>query len=284
MNFLLSIEAETKNGKSTVAYTAPLPIVGLDFDMSAEGAIHGTKYKLFEDAETEFINYTGDLDEAVTKIKAIKNNDILIFRMPPTMQVNFERLVDNVDKWAFTQGVVSAAQRNTLVSTIVVDTMGGLRELAADAYLERLQGNSKDKRSQLIQIEWGKPNGSTSDIYKTSRGAMKNLVATHHLADEYQYKEKPGGNVVSEPSGKRALEGHKKTYELVDAAIRLIPIQVDVLGSDKKEKGLEGKFNISRYNPDLENTSLINPSWDSLIRRTSDSLDGRLKFDYRSKQ
>ncbi|KKK87943.1 hypothetical protein LCGC14_2748140, partial [marine sediment metagenome] len=42
---LLSIEGDEATGKTTLAYSAPLPIVGFAYDMGIERAIKGGKYE-----------------------------------------------------------------------------------------------------------------------------------------------------------------------------------------------------------------------------------------------
>ena len=42
---LLSIEGDEACGKTTLAYSAPLPIVGFAYDMGIERAIKGGKYE-----------------------------------------------------------------------------------------------------------------------------------------------------------------------------------------------------------------------------------------------
>ncbi|KKL26304.1 hypothetical protein LCGC14_2396680, partial [marine sediment metagenome] len=51
---LLSIEGDEACGKTTLAYSAPLPIVGFAYDMGIERAIKGGKYEeLFKDLSIE---------------------------------------------------------------------------------------------------------------------------------------------------------------------------------------------------------------------------------------
>ncbi|KKL24352.1 hypothetical protein LCGC14_2416150, partial [marine sediment metagenome] len=56
---LLSIEGDEATGKTTLAYSAPLPIVGFAYDMGIERAIKGGKYEeLFKGLDIEIVPYT----------------------------------------------------------------------------------------------------------------------------------------------------------------------------------------------------------------------------------
>jgi len=64
---LLSIEGEEACGKTTLAYSAPLPIVGFGFDMGIERAIKGGKYEeLFAGLTINIIPY----EKGVTYLEA----------------------------------------------------------------------------------------------------------------------------------------------------------------------------------------------------------------------
>lgn len=294
---ILSVEAEIKVGKSTLAYTAPLPIVSFDFDMGAERGLYGTKYELFLDADIQIEEY-GSLGQAVKLVQSIPPNGILVFHLPEPLQTNPEQLSGGMDLWYYFVTLAAEAQKSTQVQSIVVDTMSAARRIAADAHLEKLQlernrqidiaktKSDQDRvpepRTNLLQIEWGKPNDWTRDIYNTTKGARKNLVATHHLTDGYEDGTDGTGRVVRRATGKRVLEGLNRTYQFTDMSIRMKREQVQsLLDLSRRELAVTADILFCGYNLSLEGTQLINPTWDLLANRVSDSLGGRINLPVR---
>lgn len=283
---LLSIEGEEACGKTTLAYSAPLPIVGFAFDMGIERAIKGGKYEeLFAGLNINIIPY--NKEETHLEDKPWKDFDITIFELPNPIQLDSMRLIGNTKLWLYSINLMAAAFSDPRVSTIVVDTMTVARRTKASSHLEELQRAAYDAngniivvpgkgpmrpREQLIQIEYGKVNDAIRDIYTTGAGTKKNLVATHHLADERKEGLDKDGKVVQQLTGKKVLEGLGQTHRFVDIALL----------TTKENKAIKGTLLKCGYNLAQEGTVLANPTWDSLAELVSMGTVERIKLDRRN--
>ena len=267
---ILSVEADEKTGKTTFAYSAPTPIVGFGFDIGAKRAIYGMKYKeLFEGLKIEIIPYEKN---TVPGKEKWAGNDITIFELPRPIQLTQEKLLGFMEQWGYFINPFNDALMDAGVRTVVVDTMTLARRIKCDAYLQELQEGPRP-RKQLLQIEYGHPNDSIRNLYDLAQGMGKNLIATHHLTDEY--KSMPTGSnseITSVATGKRILEGLNGTYRHVDVGLRL----------EKDGKGgVMGKIIECGYNIGLTGTPISNPTWNSVVRTISMSLENRIEFEER---
>ena len=293
---LLSIEGDEATGKTTLAYSAPLPIVGFAFDMGIERAIKGGKYEeLFKDLRINIVPYDKDREEIKkSEYKALwDDTDIAIFELPSPIQLDSMRLKGFNDLWLYSINLMAAAFIDPRIATLVVDTMTIARRTKANAWLEHLQNAAYDSsgnpisdgrggflkpREQLIQIEYGKVNDAIRDVYTTGAGVKweegkpKNLIAVHHLTDERKDGLDPDGKVVQMLTGKRILEGLANTHRFVDVAIL----------TTKENKEIKGELKKCGYNLDLEGAMLANPTWDSIATLVSMSLGGRIELDRRN--
>lgn len=261
---ILSIEGPEGTGKTTLAYTAPLPIVGFSFDMGTKRALFGKKFdEYFDGLDIRFYGFP--LKET------LEYGDITIFELPPPIQLDQNTLKGNMELWSFFINKLNDAMQGP-AKTIVVDTMTLARRLKADAYLQELQeGSGGRPRKQLIQIEWGHANDSIRNIYTLAAGLGKNLIATHHQTDERKDGVDKDGAVVSMLTGNLVLEGLSNTYRYCDIA----------LTTGKSKGDITAKMTKCGYNLDVENTPLLNPSWDSITSMVEMSLRGRMTFDKR---
>ncbi|KKK80330.1 hypothetical protein LCGC14_2824560 [marine sediment metagenome] len=290
---LLSIEGDEATGKTTLAYSAPLPIVGFAYDMGIERAIKGGKYEeLFKDLSIEVIPYT----KGVTYLEADapwKGFDITIFELPSPIQLDSMRLRGNTDLWLYSINLMAAAFSDPAISTIVVDTMTVARRCKASSHLEVLQnaaylpdgspapdgrGGFLRPREQLIQIEYGKINDAVRDIYTTGAGVKqadgrpKNLVATHHLTDERKEGMDDKGQIIQVLTGKKVLEGLAQTHRFVDIAILTI----------KENQEIKCELKKCGYSLKMEGMILANPTWDSLATAVSMGTGERIEVDRRN--
>jgi hypothetical protein len=268
---LISVEGNEATGKTTFAYTAPLPIVGFSFDMGADRAIYGAQFpKWFKDKKVEIVNW-----DKGTKPKPHdwSKNDITIFELPQPIQMDPERLVGLNDLWGYFVFHCSRALDDTTVNTVVVDTMTLARRIKADAYLEELQMNSKGQpRKQLIQIEWGHPNDSIRNLFTAAQNLRKNFIAVHHLTDERKDMVGSDGKInQGVPTGKRIVEGHSP-YRYVDMSLRF----------EVKDGEVEATISKSGYNLSLSGTKITDPNWDGLMNMVEMSIGDRIKFDRRN--
>ena len=93
---ILSIEGDEATGKTTLAYSAPLPIVGFAYDMGIERAIKGGKYEeLFKDLDIRVLPYKKGVTYLENDTPPWEGPDITIFELPSPIQLDAMRLVGN---------------------------------------------------------------------------------------------------------------------------------------------------------------------------------------------
>ena len=266
---LVSLEGDESSGKTTWAYTAPLPIVGFAFDMGFERALFGSKYvELFEGLDIEVIRYDPTVVEP-----APFTADITIFELPAPVQFSGTKVKGYSQLWGYFITRIAAGMTDPRIRSLVVDTMTSARRVRADAHLEELQAKARPdqpERVQLIQIEWGKPNDDIRNLYTTSQGVRRNLVAVHHLTDERKDGVDRDGKIVQGMlTGQRVMEGLNNTYRLVDVALRM----------EKVGASIKAKFQKCGYNLSLEGTALDNPNWNTLVDQILSFTPGKLMID-----
>ena len=270
---LVSLEGEEAVGKTTFAYTAPLPIVGFQFDMGIERALYGAKHDdLFRGLDIEVIQY----DANVLEPKPLKA-DITVFELPAPIQLGQTQLVGFKGLWNYFLIRVGLALTNHKTRSVVIDTMSGARRIRADSHLEELQNQPRKPnegiRIQLIQVEWSKPNGDIRNLWTTGAGVRKNLIGTHHLTDERKDGiDKDGRIVQGMLTGKRTQDGLSNTKDFVDIALRL----------EKQDRAIRGRFEKCGYNLALEGTGLDNPTWDLLVEQIEAFTGDRLGLERRN--
>lgn len=304
----ISVEAEPKNGKTTFLYTAPLPIVGMQWDPGLEGLYgeYAWSSKMFEGVEIIPIAYDpGKLEEYLDRIAKIEPNMILAFNLPAPLQTDASNLFGCRELYSYHTRLLSKAQRTPIVSSIVEDTMTLARKVFADAHLESEQQArlrqieaqrarntpeallSAPRAGQLSQLEWGKPHGWVEDVYNSTKGAGKNLIASHRLTEEFQDRPNRDGNLVPTSVGFR-LEGYKKTYSFVDVGLSFSRDRVlmPTRGADGKVEDvytpiIKGTFRWCRTNLMMEDQVVQNPTWNLITNAISLSVNGRLTFPQR---
>ena len=271
---ILSIEGEEKTGKTTLAYTAPLKIVGFQFDLGAERALMGLRYnEFFKDLTVVHVSYD---PKRKTFQDLWAKADIVIFELPAPVQIDSTRVHGVKELWDYFLAIIGEAIRDPLVRSLVMDTMTLARRVKADAYLQALQEVERSsQRVKLLQIEYGAPNGAIRDLFSACKSIRKNLTAVHHLTDEYGEVNKVlQDKVVSERvrTGRRVLEGIEQTYRYVDVALRM----------EKRGKELIGRVVSCGYALELEGMELPNPTWDSLVTTIGMTIEDRIQFERRN--
>lgn len=272
---LLSIEGDEATGKTTLAYSAPLPIVGFAFDMGIERALYGGRFvELFEHLNIKVVPYE---KKDTPPTLDHQGEDILIFELPPPIQLDSVRVQGFKALWSYFIQLVAGAFTEPAICSIAVDTMTIARRVKAHAHLEALQDippqPGKTMRERLQQIEYGIVNDAIRDIYTTAAGVKKNFVATHHLTDERtDMVDKEGKVVQGALTGNRILEGLNHTYRFVDVAIRM----------EKKDKVLTGIISKLGYSLAQEGTPLIGPTWNSIVSLIEMGTGERIKLDRRA--
>ncbi|KKL77387.1 hypothetical protein LCGC14_2035370 [marine sediment metagenome] len=288
---LLSIEGDESTGKSTLAYSGPIPVVGFAFDMGAKRAMMGGRFKeLFDGVDIHHVPY--DTQSVLQgrmegETGLWEGHDITVFELPPPIQLDSIRVKGYLLLWTYFIAMCAKALMANQVKTIVVDTMTVARRVKADAYLESLQnvafdpttgeriivqGQEMKMRERLQQIEYGNPNDAIRDIFSTGAGVDKNLIAVHHLTDEYATRPNAKGELVEVATGKRVLEGLKNTHRFVDICVLM-----------SKDAGhIKGKFLKFGYNLPMEGTTQDDPTWDTIADLVAMTTGDRIQLDRRA--
>ncbi len=271
---LVAIEGEEGCGKTTLAYTAPRPIVGFAFDMGVERALYGGKHKeLFEGLNIQTVAYVpGSPPPEWT------GNDITVYELPQPIQLDTVLIKGALNLWDHFIGLLVKALQDPLVKSIVVDTMTVARRVKADAYLEGLQARTQtghQPRERLLQIEWGATNDAIRGIYTTAAGLKKHLVAVHHLTDERKETVDSKGAIVQALTGNRILEGLSQTYRFMDIAIR----NEKLAWTEDEDPKVQTTFRKCGYNLGMEGFPVLDATWDKLSQVVEDTLGGNLKLE-----
>jgi len=269
---ILSIEGDEKTGKTTMAYTAPLKIVGFQFDMGAERALYGARFdRYFKGLRINIVTYPGPGKMPETTFEA----DITIFELPLPIQIDSIEVAGARELWDYFLVGLGAALRDTSVHSIVVDTMTLARRIKADAYLQGLQEKDKAKkeriRERLQEIEYGRPNDAIREIYTAAAGTRKNLIALHHLKDERAESIGADGKVVRQITGKKLLEGLNNTYRFVDVALRM----------KTNSATIQATIVSCGYSLDLKEFVLPETDWNTLMQIIGDTVGGRVQLELR---
>lgn len=258
---IVSVEGQEATGKSTFAYTAPLPIVSFSFDMGAERALYGTQYdKHFKGLKIKTVLYPEKAEYA--------GNDITVYEIPAPIQMDVNRLTGYMEQWSYFLEIFAKAIQDPAVGTVVVDTMTLLRKNKCDAYLQEIQ--EKKPRKQLLQIEYGHPDGAVRNLFTFAQSLKKNLIVVHHLRAIYVPIVKPDGTTDTAPNGEYEHDGVKDSNRYIDVGIR-----------NTKNKGtLTSEMFKCGPNLSLEGLKLPNMTWNMLVEMLSADWHGK-PFDRR---
>ncbi|KKL50688.1 hypothetical protein LCGC14_2302980 [marine sediment metagenome] len=279
---ILSIEGEKASGKTTLALSAPLPMVSFNFDMGIERAIKGGKYEeLFAGLDILIVPYSKDATQ-LGDVPPWEGHDITIFELPTPIQLDSMRLMGNIALWTYFVNLAAAALADPKVPTIGVDTMTMARRTKASANLENLQNAAYDDqgnrigsvrpREQLQQIEYGKVNNAIRDVYVTAEGSKKNLIATHHITDERKAMPGADGRIEQTLTGNRVLEGLGDTHNFVDVAILM----------SEEDGEIKGTLLKNGYNIAQKGIVLNNPTWDSIANLIAMGTGDRIEIGRRN--
>lgn len=266
---LISLEGDAGTGKTTLAYSAPLPIAGFAFDMGWERALYGKKHEeLFKGLNIKVVQY----DPSKIEPDPL-DADITIYELPQPIQLDGMKLHDYSQLWTYFIIRLGEAFRDRSLRSIVIDTATTARRVKADSHLENIQKTEEGKgRVQLIQIEYGKVNDSMRNVYTTSQGTRKNLIACHHLTDERKEALNDKGQMVQVLTGRRILEGMVRTEQFMDVSL--------LMRKDGKG-GTIGKWLKCGYNLSYEGQEVPNPTWDSLVNAIEMATGDVLQLEHR---
>lgn len=274
----LALEGPNQSGKTALMLSGPQPLVMFAGELGFERAMYGGRWEFFKDFKVAVHEYD-------PKIKANKDlwrgNDITIFKLPKPLQVHQTLVRGYTELWDYFMARCGMAMADVeYVRTQSFDTMTEIRKMKAEAYLQSLQV-SKPDREQLVQIEYGKVNPAIKDIYENCATVGQNVIASHHLTGEYKDMPNDKGKIERLPTGEEILDGLNTTYDLVDVALRLRgknERKYSESGASHEEFQVEAEFRKCGFVPELRSTSLLNPTWDSLMNYMELRLGGRLEF------
>ena len=274
---LLSLEGDEKTGKTTFAYSGPLPIVGYNFDIGENRAINGTMHdKLFKGLKIEIVPYPKNPADRLNFTNRWQGNDITIFRLPPPIQIDNGNPTGYIDLWNWFIGHLGLAISDDSVGSYVLDTATIARRVKSDARLEELNlgRQPNERRKQLLQIEYGPINDAIRNIYSMAANLDKNFISVHHMTDEYK-PQIVQGETVSVPTGKKVLEGLNGTHRFVDVAI-----QQSIDGKNE----IHSKILVCGFDTGLQGLELPKGTnnWNGLVDLIEGSLSGRIQFPRRT--
>ena len=239
---ILGIWGEDKTCKTTLALSAPKPLVVMELDIGG-----------FERAKRNLNGHLPILDWCRQGLITCES-----YAMPITAigSIDLSRSVITPSKriagmkelfYAFLGSYLRHLQ-NPKLATIVVDTATILKQVTDDAYLQEKQEAQFDTsgkllqnqrlREQLTQIEYKEPNTRTRGIYYNAKAAGKNLILVHHARDEYKSTTHTNrdGNLVTEnmPTGKRERAGFSTLGDSADMIVHTYVERQSVLGENGK--------------------------------------------------
>lgn len=261
---ILSIEGEEKTGKSSIAYTAPLPIVAFNLDMSWSRAIYGKLHpEYFKDLKIKAepykkptVTWTNGQATAKVEYEPYAGNDITIYEMPAPLQVDTNKVEGFMAQWAYFMTIYVAAVQDPLVKTVVIDTGTLLYKNKCDAYLEELNTREGKVRKQLLQVEYGRPNEGIRSVYSFAKSTGKNLITVHHLRQHYAQRLARDGSIETYADGTLETDGMRETDQHVDVVLRV---------EKRKDGSIVGSMPVCGLNLAVENTPIPGPTWDKLI-------------------
>lgn len=292
---ILSVEGEAGSGKTTLAYTAPRKVVGFSFDLGTHRALNGLKYDdFFADSNVSIVDYessnfhpvvdTAKFTAAAKEKIDWADHDITVYELPEPVQFT-NRVLGCRQLFSYFLVLFGNAVQDDAVRTIVIDTATLARRVAGSAYLQELQEKAIGQgaedgalRKQLLQIEYGHPNGMIRNIYSLMKTVKKNLIMIHHLGDEYVDVVDDKGQKVSMRSGKRIYEGVKESDRIWDVGLRASEV------ATKPKNGgdyFEFEYVKCGFNPSLKGTRMAGNEWNTMVSQIDGSLGGRSGLEKR---
>lgn len=281
---IFSIEGEEKTKKTSFLLSMPLPQVGFAFDPGIERAIAGWR-PLTEDASVKVVEYGLDLktkDEFQNLVEEQGESGITILMLPTQIQMDSGKVQGVLEMWQFFQACIAFCMTHPLFGpgkgSTWIDTMTLCRRTANDAYLQQVQ-KQDHSRIQLIEIEYGKPNGWIRDIYNNYGALRRNLGVSHHLTDERRDVVDDRGRNQSVKTGRQILEGLNGTYRFVDVALRFVKPERKPANAEWQ---VEAEWKVCGYNLSNEGQKLYDPTWDMATSILEAQLAGAITFPKRA--
>lgn len=205
---ILGAWGEDKSGKTTLALSAPKPLVYMEFDIGGFNRANKNleKIRVREDLEAGLI-----IREKYPMPFQIGELD------PEKMTIKPSKIIVGM-KELFFQWLASYIKHlDSDIATIVVDTTTLLWEVTCQGYLQEKQELQLDTkgvlkpneklRVQLQAPEYREPNTRMRGIVYQAQLREKNLILTHHATDEYGPVLQKDGSISEGKTGKRVRHG-----------------------------------------------------------------------------
>ena len=250
---VLSIWGDNKTGKSTLALTAPKPMLHMDLDLGFQ--------------------------RAAPRFQAeIASEEITTKRYPVPLQTRPPRIYGIKEVWQTFQADLLKALESKTIKTVVVDTHTQLWEICRLGFLQEKQenqfypdGNMKKievngkyieqtLRERLLPIEYGEPNNRMRSIIYAARSMGKILVLTHYARDIYRQVMTADKGLVeqnlSATTGEREADAWKYVEGLCDIMVKT-SVSVAVP---------QAKVTLSGVGLSLVGVELTEPTYDKLVK------------------
>lgn len=297
---LLCLSGDIESGKSSLLYSAPLPIVCCAFDAGANRALYGDRHFIQNGVDIKVMKYPFEADDLdMHRLSWGRNNkkSITVYLFPQELKVS-TMLVGNRVLWNKMSAILGLALSTDWVKTVGVDTMTVARRVASDVHLERVQ-NSKDGngRVQLIQVEFGKVHDLVRAIYTqaqntveayASEGMQKHFIGTHHLTERRENYTNSQGVQESKIVTKAGqpvldLEGLPNTFRHVDVALRheVVWIPDAAKGQNGRTAVIEATYEKCGFSLMKSGDKLRNPTWNTLVDDLNPHIWEGMKLDRR---
>ncbi len=251
---------EDKSCKNTLAMSLPKPLIDMEFDI---GGFDRANRNLPHLPIKDWVN-SGQikLEQYIMPFQIGKLDPIENIIRPTKIIVGIKELF-----YQFTAKYIKHLQ-DPNIQTIMIDTGTLLYEITCQGYLQELQekqlplrpdGLGKDGKSLIVSLH---PPVLYRECYIRMRGFIyqakahkKNLVMTHHAADEYGVMRKSDGTYGTDKTGKRVLHGWN---QLGDGA--------DVVGHTYwNSKEMKSYFDVELAEvKELEGMTFDNPTFDKI--------------------
>lgn len=187
----LSLVGKKKTAKSTVALSAPLPIVYFDFEIGLRRVEP---------------RYLPDMSK------------VTVHNIEPVNQLKLKADPDLAIKhWEKILRLYNTALEDPNIKSIVFDTFTAMWEAKRMAHLGAIR-KTEPSRSNLNKYEYFVPNTEMKELFVQASLHEKVLITIHHTTAEY---------MAGEETGEETADGWKQTGDLVDVEFWMTKVRKD---------------------------------------------------------
>jgi len=257
---IFGLWGEDKSCKTTLSLSFPRPLVHMEFDIGG-----------FKRADRNFPHLP--IHDWVEKGEIISEKYIVPFQMgsiSPDNVVIPSKIIVGIKElfYKFAGSFIKHLQDDN-VATIVIDTATLLYELTCTGYIQEKQelqlplkpdGRGQDNkplRTSLQPIEYREPYIRMRGFVYQAKAHDKNLVLTHHAADEYGMVRLRDGTLGEGKTGKRVRHGWQQLGDSVD-------VMVNTYWNKEKKKPY-CKVELAEVK-ELEGIELEEPTYTEILR------------------